>query len=308
MISVIVPIYNEEKTIAELHRRIVGAMEGQGLPYEIIFIDDGSTDNTREIMKTLRPLKAVFLQKNYGESPALDVGIQETKGDVIVFSDADLQNDPTEIPKMLKKIDEGYDVVVGWRKERKDHWTRRFFSHFANRILDYISGMDIHDFGCGLKVYRSIFIKDFRLFGHAQVFLPAVAKERGAKIYEMEVSHFPRQSGGSKVKISHILKGGFDLLSVAFFIKYFFKPLRFFGGWGVISVLLAVLAFGTAIVLRLFDILHFTETPLPVIGSLFAMLGILLFMMGLLAEILLRTYYLSTNRSPYIIKEIKENK
>lgn len=308
MISIIVPIYNEEETIAELHRRMVQAMAGQIAPYEIVFVDDGSTDKTREIMKTLRPLKAVFLQKNYGETPALEMGVQAAKGDIIVFSDADLQDDPAEIPKMLKKINEGYDVVVGWRKDRKDYWARRLFSYLANRVLNYISGMDIHDFGCGLKVYRSIFIKDFILFGHAQVFLPAVAKEKGAKIYEMEVRHSSRQSGDSKFNISHMLKGIFDLLSVVFFIKYFFKPLRFFGGWGAVSIFLAVLMFGAAILLRLFGVLHFTETPLPVVGSLFAMLGILLFMMGLLAEILLRTFYLSTNRSPYIVKEVKENK
>ncbi len=308
MISIIVPIYNEEETVAELHRRIVAAMQKENKSYEIIFVDDGSTDRTREIMKTLHPLKAVFLQKNYGETPALEMGVQEANGDIVVFSDADLQDDPAEIPKMLKKIEEGYDVVVGWRKDRIDRWTRRLFSYFANRMLNYISGMDIHDFGCGLKIYRSIFIKDFKLFGHAQVFLPAVAKEKGAKIYEMGVRHSSRQSGDSKFNISHMLKGIFDLISVVFFIKYFFKPLRFFGGWGAASVLLAILMFGAAIVLRLFGILNFTETPLPIVGSLFAMLGILLFMMGLLAEILLRTFYLSTNRSPYIVKEVKENK
>ncbi|MFA6551815.1 MAG: glycosyltransferase family 2 protein [Patescibacteria group bacterium] len=307
MISIVVPIYNEEETIRELHRRMVQAMAGQTDSYELVFVDDGSTDNTREIMKTLRPLKAVFLQKNYGETPALEIGVQEAEGDIIVFSDADLQDDPAEIPKMLEKIGEGYDVVVGWRKNRKDHWTRRLFSYFANHVLNCIAGMDIHDFGCGLKAYKSVFIKDFKIFGYAQPFLPAVAKERGAKIYEMEVAHSPRQSGSSKIKLSHIIKGGFDVLSVAFFIKYFFKPLRFFGGWGAVSVLLSILVFATAIALRLLGILHFTETPLPVVGSLFASLGILLFMMGLLAEILLRTYYLSTNRSPYIIKEIKKN-
>lgn len=308
MISIIVPIYNEEKTIAELHRRMVQAMEGRGSPYEIIFVDDGSTDNTREIIKALRPLKAVFLQKNYGETPALEMGVQEARGDIIVFSDADLQDDPAEIPKMLRKIDEGYDVVVGWRKDRKDYWTRRLFSYFANRVLDYISGMDIHDFGCGLKVYRSIFIKDFMLFGHAQVFLPAVAKEKGAKIYEMEVFHSSRQSGDSKFNISHMIKGIFDLFSVVFFIKYFFKPLRFFGGWGVASLFVSFIAFGTAIILRLLNLENFTETPLPIAGTLFGILGVLLFMMGLLAEILLRTYYANANRSPYMVREIKDNK
>lgn len=308
MISIIVPVYNEAKTLAELHRRILQTLQRHPESYEIIFVDDGSTDDSYKVMKELRPLKIISLQRNYGETPALEMGVQAAKGDTVIFIDADLQDNPEDIFPMIEKISEGYDVIVGWRKDRKDRWARRLFSYFANRVLNYISGMDIHDFGCGLKVYRSAFIKDFILFGHAQVFLPAVAKEKGAKIYEMEVTHSSRRSGDSKFNISHMLKGIFDLLSVVFFIKYFFKPLRFFGGWGAASVFLAVLMFGAAIILKLFGILNFTETPLPVVGSLFAMLGILLFMMGLLAEILLRTFYLSTSRSPYIVKEVKENK
>jgi len=209
---------------------------------------------------------------------------------------------------MLKKLSEGYDVIAGWRKKRHDHWGRILFSRFANSALSFISGVKIHDFGCGLKVYRSKFIKDFRLWGDSQVFLPAVAKEKGAKIYEMPISHYPRKEGSSKIKISNMVKAAFDLVSLTFFIKYFSKPLRFFGGWGVVFALLSVLAFGSAIALRLFGILNFTETPLPVVGTFFAIMGVLLFMMGLLAETLLRMYYINIRQSPYTIREIKENK
>lgn len=308
MISIVVPVFNEARTIRELHRRIVDVMRGQTVPYEIIFIDDASTDDTHKKIENLRPLKIVFLQRNCGETIALDVGIQEAKGDIIVLLDADLQNDPIEIPKFLQKISEGCDVVAGWRKERKDRWSRIFFSRLANFAARIVLDVPLHDFGCGLKAYRSGFIKDFRLFGDAQASLPAIAKERGAKICEISVSHQFREFGESKTNIPKMIKTGFDLLSVVFFIRYFSRPLRFFGGWGAVSIFLSVLAFVVAIILRLFGIEDFTATPLPVVGTLFAILGVLLFMMGLLAEILLPIYYASTNHSPYSIREIKENK
>lgn len=308
MISVIAPVYNEEKNIRELHRRIVEAMQKQPEPYEIIFVNDSSTDGTLKEMGNLRPLKIISLQKNYGETSALDVGIHEARGEIIILMDADLQNDPNDILMMLKKLSEGYDVVAGWRQNRHDHWGRILFSRAANFGLRIVSGVKIHDFGCGLKAYRSKFIKDFRLWGDSQVFLPAVAKDKGAKICELPISHYPRKEGKSKIKISNMIKAGFDLIGLAFFIRYFSKPLRFFGGWGVVFILLSVLAFGSAIILRLFGILNFTETPLPVVGTFFAIMGVLLFMMGLLAETLLRLYYAEINRSPYTIREIKENK
>ncbi len=308
MISIVVPVFNEEKTIRELHRRIVDAMRGQAEPYEIIFVDDASTDKTRKEMENLRPLKMIFLRRNCGETIALDVGIQEAKGDSIILLDADLQNDPADIPKFLEKISEGCGAVSGWRKERKDRWSRVLFSRVANYAARVALDVPLHDFGCGLKAYRSDFIKDFRLLGDAQASLPAIAKERGAKICEVVVSHQFREFGESKTNIPRMIKTGFDLLSVVFFIRYFSRPLRFFGGWGAVSIFLSMLAFGTAVILRLFGIEDFTATPLPVVGTLFAILGVLLFMMGLLAEILLPIYYASTNRPPYSIREIKENK
>ncbi|MEK9183764.1 MAG: glycosyltransferase family 2 protein, partial [Patescibacteria group bacterium] len=246
MVSVIVPIFNEEGTVQELHERIVAAMKKQGFPYEIIFVNDGSNDRTYEIAKQLKPLTLVTHQRNYGETPAFDTGIEQASGDIIVFIDADLQDDPAEIPLLLKKIDEGYDVAVGWRQKRNDHWTRVVFSRFANIIVWLILDLKLHDYGCGLKAYRSKFIKDFRLWGNVQVFLPVIAKERGAKVCEVPVSNYFRKSGAAKIKILNMIKGGFDLLSFAFFIKYFSKPLRFFGGWGTVSIILSIIAFGAA--------------------------------------------------------------
>jgi len=306
-ISVVVPIYNEGPVVKELHQKIVEAMSCQPEPYEIIFVNDGSSDNTEEECSSLSPLKVVNLGKNCGQTPALYIGICEAQGDIIVFIDADLQNDPNDILPLLKKLSEGYDVVVGWRKERKDAVSRLIFSKFSNMVARRILGLSLHDFGCGLKVYRSRFIRNFCLWGDAQVFLPAVAKERGAKICECPVNHYPRRIGSSKISISRMIRGSFDLLSVGFFVKYFSKPLRFFGGWGVVSTLISLLVFGAAIVLRLSHMKNFTETPLPIIGTLFAILGVLLFMLGLFAEMLLRIYYQTGEHSPYLIRSISEN-
>ena len=224
-ISVVVPVYNEEAIVRELHRRIVVALNRQPDPYEIIFVNDGSTDGTEEELSSLSPLKVIHLERNCGQTPALDVGIREAKGDIIVLIDADLQNDPNDILPLLKKLSEGYDVVVGWRKERKDATSRLIFSKIANATARYFFDLSIHDFGCGLKAYRSRFIRDFYLWGQAQVFLPAVAKERGAKICEIPVRHNLRQAGSSKIPISKMMRGSFNLLRVGFFVKYLKKPL-----------------------------------------------------------------------------------
>ena len=305
-VSVVVPVYNEQETVRELHTRIVETMRKQPYPFEVIFVNDGSTDNTLAVASALHPLTIVTLQRNYGETPALDVGIQKAIGDIIILLDADLQDDPSGIHLFLEKLSEGYDVVVGWRQNRNDHWSRVIFSKFANIIVRRALKLHIHDYGCGLKAYRSKFIKDFRLWGDAQVFLPAVAVQRGARICEVPISHHARPAGASKIKIANMVRGVFDLLGMTFFIRYFSNPLRFFGGWGSVSILLALVAFGTSVILRFLDT-PITETPLPLVGTLFAIMGVLLFMMGLLAEMLLRTHYATIDRSPYLIRDIKEN-
>lgn len=306
MISVVVPVYNEEQNLPELHRRLLQAMRAIGQSFEIIFVNDGSTDKTEIVADTLAPLKLINLQRNYGQTPALDVGIHQSAGDIIVLIDADLQNDPKDIATLLVKFDEGYDVAVGWRKERHDHWTRRVFSAMANRIARVLLGLSLHDFGCGLKVYRSKFIKDFRLWGEAQVFLPAVAKERGARIAEVPIPHYARSAGVANVRISKMIRGVFDLLGIVFFVRWFSRPLRFFGTLGLVSGLLAVAAFGTAIVLRLRHILNFSDTPLPIIGTMFTILSVLLLTFGFLAEMLLRLHYALTQSSPYMVRSVRE--
>jgi glycosyltransferase involved in cell wall biosynthesis len=307
-ISVVVPIFNEEKLLKNLHSRIIKAMDRVNLPFEIIFVNDGSQDKTEEIGRAITPLNLITLQRNYGQTAALDVGISHANGDIVVLIDADLQNDPEDILLLLNKINQGYDVVVGWRQIRKDHWTRKIFSKLANFIARKLLNLDIHDFGCGLKVYRTSFIKDFRLWGEAQVFLPAVAKQRGAKITEVPVPHYPREIGVSKIRIMNMVRGIFDLLGIVFFVRYFARPLRFFGGLGLISGIMAAISFIIAIALRLAGVLNFTETPLPIVGTLFTILAVLLFMIGFLAEMLLRLHYDLKQSSPYMIKEIIQNK
>lgn len=225
MISVIAPVYNEEKTIGELHRRIVEALSQQNDAYEIILVNDGSTDKTHELTAKLRPLKLISFEKNYGETLALDAGIHEAIGDVIIFMDADLQNNPEDMRFLLQKIKDGCDVVVGWRLTRNDSLSRILFSKFANGITRFILGLNIHDFGCGLKAYKSEYIKNFRLWGRIQVFLPAIAKARGAKICETVVSHSPRKIGFSKIKMSDMVMGGLGLLEILLY-RFFFKPYR----------------------------------------------------------------------------------
>ena len=220
MISVVVPVFNEEKTIKELHCRIVEAMGKQKDAFEIIFVNDGSTDNTEKEAKNLKPLKLISCAKNRGQTLALDTGMQAANGEIIVFIDADLQNDPEDILKLLGKISEGCDVAVGRRQNRQDAISRILFSRFANLLTRLALRTNIHDFGCGLKAYRSKFIKDFRLWGQMQIFLPAIAKSRGAKVCEVTVSHGLRKTGGSKIKFSNMMEAGINLLKVVFITRF----------------------------------------------------------------------------------------
>lgn len=307
MLSVVVPVFNEEETVVKLHHSIFSVLRDRKESFEIIFVDDGSSDGTAAAAAELFPLTLISLERNYGQTAAIDVGITAAKGDRIVLLDADLQNDPAEIPLFLEKLDRGFDAVLGLRMNRKDAFHRMLFSWFANWAARLLLGVTVRDFGCGLKAYKAKFIKGFRLWGESQVFLVAVAKERGARIAEVPVTFHPRHSGASKIRVIKMLKGAFDLLSVAFFVRYFSRPLRFFGGWGVFCGTLSAVAFGASLYLRFAGLKHITETPLPVIGTLFALLGVILFMMGLLAEMLLRIYYQNSPQSPYAIKSVSTN-
>ncbi len=307
MVSIIFPAKNEERVVAELHKRLVRVMGALGRPYEIVAVDDGSTDKTLENLKQLAPIKIIALAKNYGQSIALDAGIQEAKGDIIVITDADLQNDPEDIPRMIRKIGEGYDAVVGWRKSRRDSLGRRILSRAANWLARKVTGLNIHDYACGLKVFRKQFIEGVRLYGEMHVFLAAILNFRGAKVVEVEVKHHERAVGQSKHSFTKAVKNIADLLTVKFLMSTS-RPLVIFGGLGVASWLVGIIAALLAIGLKLYHLKNFGQTPLPIISSLFVILGFLLVMMGLLAELILRAYYEGGKINFYTIRDIIEKK
>lgn len=307
MISVIFPAKNEEGSVEELHRRIKAALESSGEPYEIIAVDDGSTDGTVAKLRQLFPIRIVVFARNYGQSIALDAGIQAAKGNVIALTDADLQNDPADIPVMTKKLREGYDAVVGWRKDRHDSFGRKVLSRSANWLARRVTGLEIHDYACGLKVFEKKFIDGVRLYGEMHVFLAAILYFRGAKIVEVEVGHYERARGVSKHSFFKAAKNIADLLTIKFLMSTS-RPLVFFGGVGMASWLVGGIAAIWAVALKIIDLRNFAQTPLPIVASLFIILGFFLVMMGFLAELMLRTYHEGSGKVVYKIRETIENK
>ena len=308
MISVIFPVYNEEGNLRELHERLVRALDGIGDPYEIIAVDDGSKDQSRKILSELRPIKAVLFSRNFGQNAALDAGFKVAIGDYIISIDSDLQVAPEDIPMIVAKLKEGCGAVVGWRKDREDSFGRRLFSRLSNWLVARVTGVQIHDFSCSLKGYRKEFIDGVQLLGETFIFMPVFAHDRGARIAEVVVSHQPRKSGVSKHSIGEMIFVLFDLISIKFLFSYFAKPLRFFGIWSFVSLILAGLSFGLAIILKLAHIKDLSVTPLPLIGTMLTILAVLLFMIGFVTEILLRIYYGQRDRSQYMIYEVIKNK
>lgn len=310
MISIIFPVYNEEGNLRELHERLVGVMESIGEPFEIVAVDDGSRDNSRRILTSLHPITVVMFSRNFGENAAVDAGFKIAMGDYIIKIDSDLQNDPEDIPRIVEKLKEGYGVVVGVRQDRYrgDAWHRVVFSKMANWLVRKVTGVGLHDFSCPLKGYRREFIEGVQLLGETFIFMPIFAHDRGAKICEIPVNHNKRKSGVSKHTVSEMMFVFFDLISIKFLLKYFTKPLRFFGTASLFFLFLAVIAFVWAIVLKLYGIEDLSATPLPLIGTMLTILAVLTFMMGFVTEILLRIYYESKGKSQYMIYEVVKNK
>lgn len=308
MISVIFPVYNEEHAVEELHRRLVKVLSVLKEPYEIIAVDDGSTDGSRAKLVKLSPITAVLFSRNFGQNAALDAGFKIAIGDIIITIDSDLQNDPEDIPRLVEKLHHGYGAVVGWRRRRADSFRRKVFSRLANWLVRKVTGVKLHDFSCALKGYRREFIDGVQLLGETFIFMPVFAHDRGARVAEVEVNHAPRHSGTPKHHVSEMVYVLFDLVSVKFVLSYFAKPLRFFGMWSLCSLFLAVLAFGAAIALKLLHLKNLSVTPLPVIGTMFTILSVILFMLGFVTEILLRIYYDRKDSTPYMIYEVVKNK
>jgi glycosyltransferase involved in cell wall biosynthesis len=303
-ISVVVPIYNEEDNVQKLHQKIVESCSQLNKTYEIIFVDDGSTDQTVANCAELQPLILVELRKNFGQTAAFDAGFKQSRGKIIITMDGDLQNDPADIPKLLEKMAEGYDIVSGWRYQRKDSFSKKFFSRTADKLRKILLKDTIHDSGCSLKAYRGRALRQVDLFGEMHRFIPAILELDGYKVGEVKVSHHPRVHGVTKYNWKRSVKGFVDMIFIWFWRKYASRPLHFFGGNGI---LLGIIGTGILIWMAIEKILYqasLSERIWPLIGALFIMVGVQFFIFGFLADILIKNYYKTRKRMNYTVKEI----
>jgi glycosyltransferase involved in cell wall biosynthesis len=307
MISVTVPICNEAGNLPELHEKVRNALVPTGRSWELIFVNDGSTDGSEELLDEMAardPLvKVVHLRRNFGQTAAMMAGFDFARGDVIIPMDGDLQNDPADIPAMLAKLDEGFDVCSGWRKDRKDNALQRNLpSIMANRLISFVSGVRLHDFGCSLKAYRREIIEGVRLYGEMHRFLPIYARWHGAKIAEVEVRHYARQSGESKYGLERVLKVLADLITVKFLDRFQQKPMYLFGAVGLASFGVSFIAGIYALWRKFIEHEAFIKNPLLLLCVFTAMTGIMCILMGLLAEMIMRTFYESQGKNVYMVK------
>lgn len=307
LVSVIIPLFNEGENVVPLCAALAPALEGLNRPYEVIFVDDGSIDDTlAQLTKATSQntnFKTLSFKRNVGQTPAMMAGIDHAKGDVIVPMDGDLQNDPADIGPLIRKLDEGFGVVSGWRKHRKDaFWSRIFPSRIANAIISWVSGVRLKDYGCTLKAYRRDVLEDFRLYGEMHRFVPIYAHWQGAKVAEVAVTHRARERGQSKYGMSRVFKVLLDLLVVKFLTQYEAKPIYIFGtvGFGFFGI--SLVAGLWALYLKWFDGTSFVETPLPLLFTLGFITGVMCILMGLLAEVLVRVYYESQGKRQYTVR------
>lgn len=307
-ISIVLPIYNEEKNIGPLYKELKNILDKLYKDYEIICVNDGSTDGSMGILKSIAlkdaGFKIINFKNNFGQTSAISAGIKAAEGEIIIPMDADLQNDPSDIPKFLRKVDEGYSIVSGWRRKRKDKLiSKRIPSILANWLISLITGVRIHDYGCAMKAYRKEIIQDVNLYGEMHRFIAAYAVWQGGKVIEIEVNHRARINGRSNYNLSRTFRVILDLIVVKFLFKYMNRPIHFFGGIGFFSLFLGFVAGLAAILLRFLKGIHLIQTPLPILSTLLIVVGVQLVVMGIIAEMIMRTYYESQNKAPYSIKE-----
>lgn len=307
-ISVFLPVYNEEPNLRPLHAKLDQALKALERSAEIVYVDDGSTDGSLKILREIAQLdprvRVVALRRNYGQTAAMAAGIDAAKGDVLIPMDADLQNDPADITRLLKKLDEGYDVVSGWRKNRKDKMiTRKIPSMLANRLISWIGGVPLHDYGCSLKAYRRESLQDVRLYGEMHRFIPIYAAWAGARVTEIPVEHHARTMGKSKYGLSRTIKVVFDLMTIKFMASYQTKPIYVFGSFGMLAFAISILGGLYAVFLKIFHRADFVQTPLPILSIVMFAVGVQFLLMGLLAEMLVRTYHESQAKAIYSVRE-----
>lgn len=306
-VSLVVPVYNEEENLPLLYQRVLESLDPHGIAWELILVDDGSSDSSvaraREIVAVDHRVTVLQLRRNFGQTAAMAAGIDEARGEFIVTMDADLQNDPADIPRMLSLAADDYDIVSGWRKNRQDDWMSRTLpSKLANSLISNITGVHLHDYGCTLKVYRRDAITGLNLYGEMHRFLPALVAQRGARIVETTVEHHPRRFGVSKYGIGRTFKVILDLMTVKFLSSYSTKPIYLFGGMGLV---LFCAGFGLVALMSYLKFVHGISmilTPMPTLAAMFVILGMQSLMLGLLAELVIRTYHESQNKKIYLVR------
>lgn len=308
-ITVTVPIYNEQDNIPLLYERTRQALEALGRSWELILVNDGSSDESAPRLDALAAaderVRVIHLSRNYGQTAAFMAGLDHARGEIIVPMDGDLQNDPADIGALLAKLDEGFDVVSGWRKDRQDHAIKRNLpSRIANWLISRVSGVHLHDYGCSLKAYRREVLDGVKLYGEMHRFVPIYAAWNGARVGEMAVTHHPRIHGESKYGLERVIKVVLDLLVVKFLFKYSNKPIYVFGGFGLLAMLLSVLFGVWALALKVFSGTSLIQTPLPLLAVFLFALGVISMLMGLLAEMVNRTYHESQAKTVYRVGRI----
>ena len=310
-LSIVIPVHNESPNIKPLYDELTQALGQYGRSYELLIVDDGSTDDTFDQLAALQArdprLHVIRFRRNFGQTAAFAAGIKHARGRLIVTSDGDLQNDPRDIPAMVALIEQGNDIVCGWRKDRKDTFvTRRVPSVLANKLISFATGVPLHDYGCSLKVFRAEVVKPLRLYGEMHRFLPAIASEIGVTIAEMVVNHRPRRAGVTKYGLSRTVRVVLDLATVKFLLSYSTRPLQIFGLLGLMTGGLGAAITSYLLYIRLFTTQGIGDRPLLLLGVMLVFIGVQLVTFGLLAEVMARTYYESQNKTTYVIREVRE--
>jgi glycosyltransferase involved in cell wall biosynthesis len=310
-LSIVIPVHNESPNIKPLYDELTQTLVQYGRSYEILIVDDGSTDDTFAQLAALQSrdphLRVIRFRRNFGQTAAFAAGFAHARGRLVVTSDGDLQNDPRDIPAMVALIEEGNDIVCGWRKDRKDTFvTRRVPSVLANKLISFATGVGLHDYGCSLKVFRSEVVKPLRLYGEMHRFLPAIASQIGVKIAEVVVNHRPRRAGVTKYGLSRTIRVVLDLATVKFLLSYSTRPLQIFGLMGILAGGLGVAITGYLGYIRLFQQQGIADRPLLLLGVMLVFIGVQLVTFGLLAEVMARTYYESQDKPTYVIREVRE--
>ena len=308
-LSIVIPIYNERESVAKLYKELDKTLSAMSLKYEVLLIDDGSTDGTFDELKKIhrknKLFKIIRFRKNFGQTPAISAGFNFAEGEVIVTLDSDLQNDTRDIPLIIEKINEGYDIVSGWRVNRKDKAiTRRFPSAVANKIISKLTGVYLHDYGCTLKAYRKEVVKNIELYGEMHRYIPAIASWMGVRVAEVPVRHHSRKYGKSKYGVSRTIKVILDIITVKFLLSYSQRPIQVFGLLGLFSATAGFIITVYLIIMRIFFSQALSERPLFILSIFMVFIGIQLITMGLLAEVLMRVHQEVGNKTTYAIKEM----